>query len=94
MRNSCTCHHGARARPLLTLAAAACDRSPPADCTSPPPHFQGVCPGDVLMALPETGVVRIGGGVQQDGELLVAVKAGTLQQARNGKLWVEARQKR
>ncbi|KAI7838848.1 hypothetical protein COHA_007462 [Chlorella ohadii] len=55
---------------------------------------KGVCPGDVLMALPETGVVRIGGGVQQDGEQLVATKAGLLQQARNGKLWVEARQKR
>ena len=47
------------------------------------------------MALPETGVVRIGGGVQQEGERLVAVKAGVLQQApKGGKLWVEARQKR
>ena len=55
---------------------------------------QGVCPGDVLTALPEMGVVRIGGGVQQDGEELVAVKAGVLQQARGGKLWVEARQRR
>lgn len=56
---------------------------------------QSVCPGDVLMALPETGVVRIGGGVQQEGEQLVAVKAGVLQRApKGGKLWVEARQKR
>lgn len=61
---------------------------------SPPRCPQGVCPGDVLMSLPETGVLRIGGGVQQDGEQLVATKAGLLQQARNGKLWVEARQKR
>lgn len=47
-----------------------------------------------MTALPEMGVVRIGGGVQQDGEELVAVKAGVLQQARGGKLWVEARQRR
>ncbi len=47
------------------------------------------------MTLPETGVVRIGGGVQQDGEQLIAVKAGVVRQApRSGKLWVEARQKR
>ncbi|EFN53535.1 hypothetical protein CHLNCDRAFT_59733 [Chlorella variabilis] len=56
---------------------------------------KSVFPGDVLMALPETGVVRIGGGVQQDGELLVATKAGVLRrEAKGGKLWVEARQKR
>lgn len=60
-----------------------------------PPLPQSVFPGDVLMALPETGVVRIGGGVQQDGELLVATKAGVLRrEAKGGKLWVEARQKR
>jgi hypothetical protein len=56
--------------------------------------LQSVCPGDVLMSLPETGVVRIGGGVQQEGEVLVATKAGVVQQAKGGKLWVEARQKR
>ncbi|KAI3424177.1 hypothetical protein D9Q98_009536 [Chlorella vulgaris] len=55
---------------------------------------KSVCPGDVLMSLPETGVVRIGGGVQQEGEVLVATKAGVVQQAKGGKLWVEARQKR
>ncbi|KAL4424272.1 hypothetical protein ABPG75_001573 [Micractinium tetrahymenae] len=55
---------------------------------------KGVCPGDRLMALPETGVVRIGGGVAQEGEQLLATKAGVLRRARGGKLWVEARQKR
>lgn len=55
---------------------------------------QAVCPGDPLMALPETGVVRIGGGVAQDGDQLLATKAGVLRQARGSKLWVEARQKR
>ncbi len=55
---------------------------------------QAVCPGDPLMVLPETGVVRIGGGVAQEGEQLLATKAGVLRQARGGKLWVEARQKR
>lgn len=46
------------------------------------------------MALPETGVVRMGGGVRQEGEVLVATKAGLLRTARGGKLWVEARQRR
>lgn len=78
-----------------TAAAAAAAAEPGRDMpSSPRSRPQGVCPGDALMALPETGVVRIGGGVQQDGEQLVATKAGLLQQARNGKLWVEARQKR
>eukprot|EP00887_Chlorella_sp_A99_P007047 scaffold2.g7047.t1 len=53
-----------------------------------------VLPGDEVMRLPETGVVRVGGGLQADGEALVAVKVGTLQQAKNGKMWVESRQKR
>lgn len=80
--------------------AAACPR--PAACRCPAataptllfPTHQGVCPGDVVMGLPDAGVVRIGGGVQQDGEQLIAVKTGVLQQAHNAKLWVEARQKR
>lgn len=70
-------------------------------CSCPPPlpsllplRAQGVCPGDVLMALPEAGVVRIGGGVQQEGRALVATKAGVLRQERNGQLWVEARCRR
>ncbi|PSC74316.1 exosome complex component rrp40 [Micractinium conductrix] len=54
-----------------------------------------VCPGDAVLALPETGVVRIGGGLQQEGAVLVASKAGVVRQApRTGKLWVEPRQKR
>ncbi|GAB4813358.1 hypothetical protein N2152v2_000404 [Parachlorella kessleri] len=54
-----------------------------------------VCPGDTVLQLPETGVVRIAGGVLQDGERLVAVKAGVLQQAKNGQvLWVQSRQRR
>ena len=56
---------------------------------------QCVCPGDAVLALPETGVVRIGGGLQQEGAVLVASKAGVVRQApRTGKLWVEPRQKR
>ena len=57
-------------------------------------RWQVVCPGDEVARLPETGVVRIGGGVQQEGGALVAVRAGVLRQAPSGKLWVEARQKR
>ena len=40
-------------------------------------------------------MVRIAGGVLQDGERLVAVKAGVLQHAKNGQvLWVQSRQRR
>ena len=53
-----------------------------------------VCPGDVVVQLPETGVVRIGGGLLQDGAAILAVKAGFLRAARGNKLWVEGRQKR
>lgn len=53
-----------------------------------------VCPGDTVLQLPETGIVRIGGGVQQDGEQLVAVKAGVARQAKSGQIWVQGRQKR
>jgi hypothetical protein len=57
--------------------------------------LQVVCPGDTVLQLPETGIVRIGGGVQQDGERLIAVKAGVLQQSKNGQtLWVQGRQRR
>ena len=56
---------------------------------------QVVCPGDTVLQLPETGVVRIAGGVLQDGERLVAVKAGVVQHAKNGQvLWVQGRQRR
>lgn len=61
---------------------------------SPSPPPQPLCPGDVVMALPETGVVRMGGGVRQEGEVLLATKAGLLRTARGGKVWVEARQRR
>lgn len=89
-----TCSAPARCLPLCRRRH--CRRRQPLFTLSRPTSLllQGVCPGDVLMGLPETGVVRIGGGVQQAGEALVAVKAGVLRQARNGKLWVEARQRR
>lgn len=48
----------------------------------------------MVLQLPETGVVRIGAGLQQEGDRITAVKAGFLRQARGGKLWVEGRQRR
>ena len=90
----------------LCYRPPACRRLPPPLVAPlrllPPPAtllllllLQGVCPGDVLCTLPDTGVVRIGGGVAQEGGRLVAVKPGRLQQApKTGKVWVESRQRR
>ena len=61
---------------------------------APRPSLQPVCPGDVLLHLPDTGVVRVGGGVRQEGGALVAARAGVLRRERNGKLWVETRMRR
>ena len=46
------------------------------------------------MQLPEVGIVRVGAGVQQDGDVLVACKAGVLQQSKEGKIWVQGSQRR
>ncbi len=58
------------------------------------PLLQVVVPGEVVKRLPQTGVVRIGSGLQQDGDALVAIKAGVLRKTTNGKIWVESRQRR
>ena len=47
-----------------------------------------------VLTLPESGRLRVGGGLQPDGEHLVASKAGILRASKAGKLWVEGRQKR
>ena len=62
--------------------------------TAPMLLAQVVCPGDNVLLLPKSGVVRIGGGVQQAGDSLVAIKAGRLRSTKNGKLWIDGRQKR
>lgn len=53
-----------------------------------------VMPGDVVLRLPEQGQVRIGPGLQQQGEALVASLPGILRSTAGGKLWLEARQRR
>mmetsp|Transcript_7693 Transcript_7693/g.28338 ORF Transcript_7693/g.28338 Transcript_7693/m.28338 type:complete len:239 (-) Transcript_7693:1770-2486(-) len=55
-----------------------------------------VLPGQSVLSLPEDpqAVVRIGGGVRQEGERIVSTRAGTLQQTAGGKLWVQSRVKR
>mmetsp|Transcript_11394 Transcript_11394/g.29218 ORF Transcript_11394/g.29218 Transcript_11394/m.29218 type:complete len:223 (-) Transcript_11394:1552-2220(-) len=53
-----------------------------------------VLPGDIALRLPETGKVRIGAGLQHDGECLSSTKAGLLQQTQDGKLWIQGKQKR
>lgn len=44
--------------------------------------------------LPESGEVRVGSGITQAGGALRATKAGVVQAARGGKLWVQGTQRR
>ena len=55
---------------------------------------QAVAPGSAVLELPESGRLRVGGGLHPDGEQLCASKAGTLRATKAGKLWVEGSQKR
>lgn len=55
---------------------------------------QVVAPGDAIQALPATGSIRIGTGLRADDGYVVAQKCGIVRQTRNGKLWLESRQKR
>ena len=56
--------------------------------------MQYVVPGDQVFQLPESGIVRVGTGLRDDGTHLVASRPGLLQQSKNGKLWVFGKQKR
>jgi exosome complex component RRP40 len=56
--------------------------------------MQYVIPGDQVYKLPESGVVRVGTGLRDDGTQLIASRPGLLQQSKKGKLWVFGRQKR
>eukprot|EP00898_Chlorokybus_atmophyticus_P005746 jgi/Chlat1/6172/Chrsp41S05715 len=54
-----------------------------------------VVPGDVVQAVPnKASVLRIGAGLMQMGDHIVATKAGVVRQTKQGKLWIEGRQKR
>ena len=61
-------------------------------CTHP--CVQIVLPGDRVAQLPAEGTVRVGGGVHQSGESLVATKAGVVRRGPSGALWVSAAQHR
>jgi len=56
--------------------------------------LQIVVPGDHILHLPETGVIRVGTGLHDDGTSLTATKTGVLLEAKGGKIWVASRQKR
>lgn len=51
-------------------------------------------PGEKLLRLPESGVIRVGNGIADDGTFLLATRVGVLQQAKGAKLWVSGRQTR
>ncbi|GAQ81548.1 Exosomal 3'-5' exoribonuclease complex subunit Rrp40 [Klebsormidium nitens] len=56
---------------------------------------QIVAPGDIVLDLTQAGkLVRIGGGLQQDGTSLVVTKAGRLRHTKPSKYWVEGSQRR
>ncbi|OAE25649.1 hypothetical protein AXG93_4368s1080 [Marchantia polymorpha subsp. ruderalis] len=56
---------------------------------------QIVAPGDVVLDLTKAGkVVRLGGGLRQDGDSIVVTRAGRLRHTKPNKYWVEGSQKR
>eukprot|EP00897_Mesotaenium_endlicherianum_P000773 jgi/Mesen1/10697/ME000090S10158 len=57
---------------------------------------QVVIPGDAVVDLNENAgrTLRVGGGLQQEGDVVVATRAGIVRSARNGKLWIESSFKR
>lgn len=59
-------------------------------------HFnlQVVGPGDQVQPLPGSGSIRIGAGLRTQEGFVVSQKCGVVRQTRNGKLWLEGRQKR
>ena len=56
--------------------------------------LQYVVPGDKVFQLPESGVVRVGTGLRDDGNSLLASRPGVLLKSKAGKLWVFGQQKR
>jgi len=57
-------------------------------------HLQVVGPGDQVQPLPVSGSIRIGAGLRTQEGFVVSQKCGVVRQTRNGKLWLEGRQKR
>ena len=57
-------------------------------------HVQVVSPGQILFKLPLAGAVRVGPGLQVEGDCLITTKSGILRKTKAGKFWVEGRSKR
>lgn len=66
----------------------------PANPTASPFVNQTVAPGDVLLDLTSVAAVRLGGGLRQDNDYVLATKAGRLKHTKPNKYWVEGSQKR
>jgi exosome complex RNA-binding protein Rrp4 len=63
--------------------------------TCPASHvLQVVGPGDEVQQLPDSGSIRIGSGLRTQEGFVVSQKCGVVRQTRNGKIWLEGRQKR
>lgn len=55
---------------------------------------QVVLPGQAVMQLPDSGEVRLGAGLQLANDSIASTRSGVLNQTKQGKLWVEGRQRR
>ena len=96
------CRTGAGARSNTwgcTIASVA--GSKPSPCTTTARmashrfyHVQVVSPGQILFKLPLAGAVRVGPGLQVEGDCLITTKSGILRKTKAGKFWVEGRSKR
>lgn len=66
--------------------------------TIAPSLAQTVAPGDVVLDLTRGGnvgsIVRVGGGLRQDGDRIVVTRPGRLRSTKHNKYWVEGSQKR
>lgn len=51
-------------------------------------------PGETVLRIPESGQLRLGPGLVNQDEHIVALKSGVLRQTKSGQTWLEGRQKR
>ena len=77
-------HHHVPTTPRFTTACVASYRLY---------HVQVVSPGQNLFKLPLAGAVRVGPGLQVEGDCLITTKSGILRKTKAGKFWVEGRPK-
>lgn len=78
------------------IAPARHSAHPRSRARTPRPHLfsQIVSPGDRVAPLPTTGALRVGPGLDADGDWLVADAPGVVREGRGGVRWVASRARR